>query len=135
MANFKQLYMDYIKREGIHAEDVKKNVVKVTYKGNHLPQIPIFLYFEENGDPFVAVKCWEIINFGGHAELGITVCNKQNEKYRWVKFYIDHDDDVIAELDAYVDEQNCGFVCSALVHRMVSVVDGAYPEFVNALWG
>ena len=135
MASYKQLCMEYMRREKIKYEDVREFVIKISYKGENLTSIPIFVYFDDGGDPIVSVKCWNIINFAHHVDEGISICNDLNAKYRWVKFYLDEDADIVAELDAYLDDQNCGTVCTALVRRMVSVVDDAYPALTHALWG
>ena len=135
MASYKQICMEYMRREKIKHEDVREFVVKVSYKGENLTSIPIFLYFDEDGDPIVSVKCWNITNFADQTELGIRVCNDLNAKHRWVKFYIDEDGDAIAELDAYVDEKKCGPVCVSLIRRMASIVDEAYEVMMHALWG
>lgn len=135
MANCKQICMEYMRREKIRYEDVREHVIKITYKGENLTSIPVFVYFDEEGDPIVSVKCWNIINFANHVALGYEVCNGLNEKYRWVKFYIDGDADIVAEVDAFVDEQGCGPECTALVRRMVSIVDEAYSVLMKALWG
>ena len=135
MTDYKRIYIDYMRQEGIKFEDVREHVIKVTYKGDHLSSIPIYVYFDEDGAPTVTVKCWSITNVSTHNDVGVQTCNALNEKISWVKFYIDKDHDVIAELDAYVHEQNCGFVCDTLVKTMVNLVDTAYPKFVEALWG
>lgn len=131
---YKQLCLEYMRREKIKYEDLRELVIKVTYKGDNLPSIPIFVYFEEQQKPIVSVKCWNIMNFSSHRELGVSVCNELNEKGRWAKFYVDQDADVIAELDAYIDKQDCGFTIMELVRRMVSIVDEAYPILMHALW-
>lgn len=135
MASYKQMCMEYMRREKIKYEDIREFVIKISYEGENLFSIPIFVYFEEDGAPIVAVKCWNIANFSGRKDLAVTLCNELNEKYRWVKFYVDGDADVVAELDAYISEQECGSVCTNLIRRMVSTVDDAYPMLMRALWG
>ena len=112
MESYKTLCMEFMRHEKIRYEDVRVHVLKISYNGENLTSIPIFLYFDEEGDPIISVKCWNIINFANHTELGIAVCNELNEKYRWVKFYIDDDKDVVCSVDAYIDEVNCGSECS-----------------------
>ena len=65
---------------------------------------------------------------------GINVCNELNRKFRWVKFYIGSDGDVNAQIDAYIDEESCGFICKSLVSRTVNIVNEGYPTFMKALW-
>ena len=135
MANYKNLFMRYMDDEGIKYTDVKENVVKVVYTGDNLKSIPIFVFFDKDGDPLVSFKCWEIANFKDKEAVGIITCNQLNNQYRWVTFYVDDDADVITQIDSYVDENTCGPICMSLVRRMVNIVDEAYPEFMRALWG
>ena len=133
MANYKNLFMQYMDRSDIKYTDVRENVVKVVYSGDNLKTIPVYVFFDEDGDPLVGFKCWDIANFKDEKmAAGIIACNQLNDKYRWVKFYLDKDSDVIAQIDAYVDEENCGRFCLSLVRRMVNIVDGGYPTLMQA---
>ena len=135
MASYKQMCMEYMRREKIRYEDVREFVLKITYTGANFSTIPIYIYFDEDGDANIAVKSWNVANFAGQRDAAIVLCNELNEKYRWVKFYVDEDADVVAELDAMIPEQNCGPVCMNVVRRVTSVVDDAYPFFMRELWG
>ncbi|MBR1781077.1 MAG: YbjN domain-containing protein [Oscillospiraceae bacterium] len=135
MANYKNLYMHYMDNQGIKYTDVRDNVVKVIYTGDNLKTIPVFVFFDKDGDPLVCFKCWEIANFKGNLmAAGIIACNELNKKYRWVKFYLDDDCDVVAQIDAYIDDETCGQECTNLVKRVVNIVDEGYPVFMRALY-
>jgi hypothetical protein len=135
MANYKNLFMHYMDSNGIKYTDVKENVVKVVYTGDNLKTIPVFVIFDKDGDPLVTFKCWDIANFKDEKMAGGVIgCNQLNKEYRWVKFYLDDDCDVVAQIDAYVDAETCGFECSSLVKRMVNIIDEGYPTFMRALW-
>ena len=135
MANYKNLYMRFMDRNNIKYTDVKENVVKVVYTGDNLKTIPVFVFFDADGEPPVSFKCWEIANFKDEKMAGgVIACNQLNKEYRWVKFYLDDDSDVVAQIDAYVDEETCGSECASLVKRMVNIVDEGYPTFMRAMW-
>ena len=134
MANYKQLFMEYMDREGIKYVDRDTYVVRVTYTGDNLKSIPVYVFFDEDGDPMVQFKCWDIANFKDKEGKGIFTCNSINKQYRWVKFYLDDDSDVVASIDAYIDPESCGQECMSLVRRVVNISDDAYPEFAKALW-
>lgn len=134
MVDYKKLFMNYMDAKGVKYEDKDTYVVKVTYTGDNIKSIPIFVFFDSDGDPILQMKCWDIANFTNKEEKGLSACNEANTTYRWAKFYIDKDKDVIAELDAYIDAATCGEECLKLVRRMVSVIDKAYPIFGKALW-
>ena len=53
---------------------------------------------------------------------------------RWVKFCIDKERNVQAEVDAVIDDSNAGKVTMNLVLRMASIIDDAYPVINKAIW-
>lgn len=135
MANYKSLFTRFLDRNEIKYTEVKENVVKVVYTGDNLKTIPIFVFFDADGDPLVSLKCWEIANFKDEKlASGIIACNDLNKQYRWVCFYVDDDSDVIAQIDSYVDEETCGSVVTSLVKRMVNIIDEGYPTIMKSLW-
>ena len=134
MANYKSMFMRYMDVNGIKYVDRDEFVVKVTYSGDNLKSIPVFVFFDKDGDPMVQFKCWEIANFKGKEGQGIFACNEMNKEYRWVKFFLDEDADIIASVDAYIDYASCGEECMNLVRRVVNITDEAYPTFARALW-
>ncbi len=135
MANYKNLFLRFMDREEVRYTEMDDHVVKVVYTGENLKTIPIFVFFDENGEPLISVKCWEITNFKDDKMAGgMIACNMLNKQYRWVKFFLDDDSDVVAQIDAYVDEPTCGSECLSLVRRMVNIIDEAYPTFMRALW-
>ena len=135
MANYKQLFMSYMDKEGIKYTDRGDNVVKVVYSGDNLKSIPVYVFFDKDGGPMVQLRCWEIANFKDKEAKALIACNEMNSTYRWVKFYLDKDADIISECDAYLDEYTCGEECLNLVRRVVNITDDAYPTFAKAMWG
>mgnify|MGYP006992087825 CR=1 FL=1 len=70
MANYKSMFMRYMDVNGIKYVDRDEFVVKVTYSGDNLKSIPVFVFFDKDGDPMVQFKCWEIANFKGKEGQG-----------------------------------------------------------------
>ena len=134
MANYKRLFLRQMDSKGIKYEDKDDFIVKVTFSGDNLKSIPVYVFFDKDGDPMVQFKCWNIANFKGKEDKGIVACNKLNAEYRWVKYYLDSDADVVASLDGYIDEMTCGDECIKLVSRVVNITDDAYPTFARAMW-
>ena len=60
--------------------------------------------------------------------------NECNKKFRWVKFYLDDDNDIIADCDVVFDELTVGDTCAEMVRRMASIIDDAYGDFMRAIW-
>lgn len=135
MATYRDLFVRHLNIEGIKfVEYEDQNHIKITYEGDNLNTIPIHIFFDEDGDPYVQFKCWDIQNFKGKEAKGILACNMINKQYRWVKFYLDDDADIVASIDGYIDIASCGEECLSLVRRVVSITDDAYPTFAKAKW-
>lgn len=134
MANYKQLFMNYMDREGIKYTDNGEFSVRIVYNGDNMQSIPVVVHFDKDGDNMVQFHCWEIGNFKDKFAAGVLAANEMNAKYRWVKFYIDDDKDMVCSTDAYIDYDSCGEECMSLVRRVVNITDEAYPTFMKALW-
>lgn len=68
------------------------------------------------------------------AQMLLTL-NACNHKFRWVKFYLDDDNDVVANGDVIFDEQNTGDACIELIMRAANIVDEAYADIMKTTWG
>ena len=64
----------------------------------------------------------------------LLACNKANCRFRWVKFYLDDDNDIVANADVLIDEYTVGEECAGIVSRIDSIIDDAYPDFMRAMW-
>ena len=132
MVHYAQLFVNHMIEQGVKYTEQKENVIKVVYSGDNLDTIPIYVFFDKDGDSLISCKCWDILSFKNNKAAGIAVCNALNARFRWVKFYIDDDADVVADLDAVIDDETCGAECLQLVRRMVSIIDDAYPDIIKA---
>ncbi len=134
MANFKQLFMNYMTVNGIKYTDKGENVVLVSYGAKNIKSVPVYVFFSKDGEGIAQFKCWEIANFKDKEAKALIACNELNSTYRWVKFYMDKDSDIVVDCDAYLDEDTCGEECVNLIRRLVSIVDEGYPVIGKALW-
>ena len=133
--DYKRQYELYMDEKGIKYTELDEKSLRVTYVGDNLKTIPISVFFEEDGDPMVTLKCWEIAQFKEEkVGKGLFTCILKNKEYRWVKFYIDDDSDVVASCDSFIDTGNVGESCHFLVRTMVNIIDAVYPAFMEALW-
>lgn len=65
----------------------------------------------------------------------LVVCNAMNNEYRWLKFCIDSDNDIMLEDDAIVTPENAGSECVELIYRTASIVKDVKPTFMRAIYG
>jgi hypothetical protein len=123
-----------MEEDGIKYSEVDENTLKISFNGDNLKSVNIYAFFDEDGDPFMQFRCWEIESFKNNEAAGLAVCNDLNLQFRWVKFFLDKDKDVIATLDAMLDDNSSGAECVSLMMRIVNIVDDAYPQIAKARW-
>ena len=109
---------------------------EINVRGDNLKNISVLVFFIDDDYPYVHIRCYSIANFNGKKRAGIEVCNRLNEQYRWVKFYIaeEFNDDLMATIDAEINVDTCGAECFNMVLRIVQVVDEVYPQIEKARW-
>ena len=133
--DYKSQFIRTLQREGLKYTDLDEFRVKLRYTADNTNNIEIMVIFDKDGEGLVALRCW---SFGkcpnGKRAALLEACNKLNTEWRWVKFYIDDDEDVSAALDAVVDIDTVGDECVQLVRRMVNIYDDAYPVLMKASW-
>ena len=63
------------------------------------------------------------------------LCSKMNNRFNWVKFFVDESDSTITlSDDAVIQLDSCGEEIIKLIQFMTLVADEAYPEFMKAIW-
>ena len=64
----------------------------------------------------------------------ILVCNELNAKFKWVKFYVDSDHDLMLEDDAILTAENAAEEVFELMLRMIKICDDAKPAIMKAIY-
>ena len=65
----------------------------------------------------------------------LIVCNKLNNDYRWLKFCIDKDNDIMVEDDAILSPETAGEECYELLVRTVTILKEVKPTIMRAIYG
>lgn len=134
MLKYAQMFVNELESEEIKYNAKDERAVQVNFGGENLQHISVLVLFDKDSDPLAQLVCWEIANFKNKEEKGLQVCNELNSRFRWVKFYLDDEMDVRAEMDLKFTDESCGEICVASLLRMISVIDNAYPTIGKALW-
>ncbi len=130
-----QGFTSYLEEKGIKYTTDDETKVRVSFNVDNAPSIAVNVFFDKEGAGKVRFVVWSIGKFpDAKLAAGMAACNALNAKYRWVKFYIDSDNEGCADMDAIVDEETVGPECYELLLRMVNIVDEAYPEIMRALY-
>lgn len=132
MSKYKDAYLAYMDREGIKYTDVNERNVRVTYNGDNCRSITVSVTFDDKDGHGAHFVCYDIGSFKGDKYANaLLLSNELCCKYRWVKFYLDSDKDVVVDCDASFDLASCGYVCRRMVSHVVSIVDEAYLEYMK----
>lgn len=136
MNKFKKVFLAYLDIKGYKYTETDENGLSISFNGENIENITVFIEFDKNGDNDVYFGCWPIGKFKDDLMAkGLILCNEMNRQYRWVSFCLDKDFDVQITADTYVDHDTVGEECMDMIHHMVSIVDRAYPEFMKAKFG
>ena len=65
----------------------------------------------------------------------LMVCNVLNGKYRWLKFYVNLDDNnIMVEDDAILSPETAGEECFELLGRTVNILDEVKPLIMKVIY-
>ena len=134
MQAYMQKFMEKMDQEGIKYVEVDENTVKICFNGDNIKSVNTLAVFDEDGQNLVQFRCWEIESFKNKESEAMILCNELNYHFRWVKFFVDKDMDIVALLDAMLDDDSAGDECLSLLMRFVSIVDSAYPQIAKIRW-
>ena len=119
---------------GIDADDDEE--VDVSFVGDNIDEIDVKIWFNADLD-IVSLRSWRVINFR-QSDLAdvLTVVNKLNNDYKFVKFVVDEEDlSVDAKVDCPLrDDANAGEIAYDALYYIVKIIDDAYPELKPYDW-
>ncbi len=98
------------------------------------PHLRVLVIFDEDGEGVHLISTRFVQIPEGRADVVMRICNACNKRFRWIRFFIDNDGDLVCDADAVITEESCAKVCTELTWHMASIMDRAYPEFMKALW-
>lgn len=131
-----QAFANYLNKKDIKYTTYGSNneIISIQYSGTNMSNITV-LYFFSTSTRDVAIRILDIARIPEEKmELAYFSCCKLNEKYRWVKFYINSDNEMMAESDAIITPSSVGEVCYDLLQHMKSIVDESYPLIMKTVW-
>ena len=114
--------------------DRKTEAVKISYSAKHGNELNIIFFFDPEGGS-VNIKVFEICKPDEEKLMNMYVAiNELNNSYRWIKLYLDDDNEVTASGDAIINEDTAGEECFEILIRYLSILDEAYPTLMKAMW-
>ena len=134
MTTCARVFSDYLDEKGIKHRIVESDRILVGIHGNELPNQYVTFVFDDK-DTNVAIRAFSIIKVPESKKVNaIVMCGVLNNAYRFVKFCIDKDADLNAEIDAVIEPYTAGKVCFELLVKLTEILDKAYPAIMEAFW-
>lgn len=139
----KRAFCEYLDQQGLYYNDVDTDptMIRMNYGGGDFvfSSLTAWVDFDppSNGEgDTVHVVVPSVARFAGDARMrGLELCNKISQDKRWIRAYIDKDDDLMIDADMFVTGGEFVDDVRALVSMMMSVIDDVYQEIQQAQWG
>ena len=92
-------------------------------------------YISRDDDNDVALRVFSLIHVEESQKANLyPALNEVNNKYRYVKFVLDGDNDVNVEYDFPVRTKSFDGIAEEMLVRFVQIIDDAYPILMRAMW-
>ena len=105
------------------------SVVEFPYKG----KVAKMFFTGNDGGYFSIYVVYENVPQEKAAEA-IFACNELNNRYKWVTFYVDRDNDVILHDDAILDPSTAAEEAFELLVRILKIGDEVRPVIMKAIY-
>lgn len=131
-----KLFKAYLDANEIKNEYVDEEETCI-FTGCNYKDISVEMYFcFDDDDESVCLKGVNFVNVSaGSKEKLLPVINDCNQRFRWIKFYYDTEEDrIFAQMDGFIDVGTCAEECSNMMKAMLAIVNTAYPMFMKAIW-
>ena len=135
MTTCAKVFSDLLDEKEIKYRVINANRIAVGVCGDDLPNQEIILIFDDD-DTDVGIRAFSIVKVPESKKLGaIASCEALNASIRFVKFCVDQDDDLNAEIDAIIEPYTAGKICFSHLVRLTEILKKVYPIIMNAIWG
>ena len=127
-----RLFASRLDREKlIYTKDEDKKKLSLVYNGDNFKSLTFVFLFDDDGES-VAIRVWSIEEFtASQLSDAYEFCNRMNNDYRWVSFFVDSDNELTARVDAILTSPSIADECLELLRRTVRIVDKVCGELYN----
>ena len=136
-----QVFMDALTKANLKYKDSRdmddgNSLVACGVSGKNNAQYNVLFIFDANGET-VSIRVYNLVVSCPEEKTlkMLDAINDVNAHYRWLKFYLDKEQAVNVQADAYVDCDAEGKICVKYLLRFMQIIDECYPTFMRVLWG
>ena len=108
--------------------------LRIGYSLENINHIDVYFWFDDDG---------ETMHFGSgviahvpdnKTDVALRAINTANVNYRWLTFFLDKDNDIVASGDQILAPNVVGDTCFELLQRTLNICNEAYSNFMKAIW-
>lgn len=115
-------------------EEGERDVIAIGCQGEKAEKIRVIFFIDDDGQ-HVAIRSFGISKVPEEKLMPMYVAlNELNCEYRWMKFYVDGDNEIVAADDAILSPETAGEECFELLLRSVDIIDKIYPSLMKIIW-
>ena len=133
----KNLIIDALRGRELKFSDVSKDgtqALRLGFSLENWSSIQVFVFVDDDGTSY-QIRSGVIMSVpAGKTESILKVVNDVNRRYRWLRFYLDGDNDLMAQEDIDFKPADAPDFPVLAIMRAASILDDVYPEFMKALW-
>ena len=139
MSQIAQIFQDYLDQKDVkytyYAPEGERNeAMRISFSGKNKDSIVVTFFFDASGDS-INVKSFSVAKVPAEKLMDCyVVLNELNAEYRWVKFYIDSDNEITVSGDAIVEPGSAADECMEILVRYINIVDEVYPRIMKVIW-
>lgn len=128
-----QEFVNYLEQKGVPYSERSERSIEVCYSGENLEGIDCVISIGTTETcVFALLSFYDFPAFEGEVK-GYIACNDANDDAAVARFYIDEDNDVVANCCVYYPEALDPAQLLTQLEMFASDVDDAYPFFENAM--
>ncbi|MBR2423157.1 MAG: YbjN domain-containing protein [Oscillospiraceae bacterium] len=126
-------FVKFLEDKGLHFDakttESGRSVVSFPYDG----KIARIFFSGEDGTYMSMYLVFESVPAEKTPDM-LVVCNELNNTYKWVKFYLDNDNDMVLQDDAILSVDNAADEVFELMLRMFDIGKEAKPKIMKAIY-
>ena len=118
----------------MEATEDRNEIITIGAGGDNAKEIELVFFFDGDGDS-VNVKSFSIARVPADRLMDMYVkLNELNYEYRWVKFYLDKDNEVTVSGDAIINPDSAAEECFEILLRYHNIIDEVYPQLMKVIY-
>ena len=115
-------------------EGSKVPSLRIGYTLENISHLDVFFWFDEDGTTMHYATGVIAHAPENKTDAALRAVNDLNVKYRWLAFFLDEDNDILANGDAILPANVVGDTCYELLQRTINICDEAYTHLMKCIW-